>query len=136
PEFKNLLVSIFDMTEHRKMEEELLKAQKLESLGILAGGIAHDFNNMLTVIMGNIVLAKMRLNKNDDIYLRLDKAENAIHRAKELTDNLLTFSKGGELSKKSVVIGKLIKDTANFAISGSRSKCDISVPDDLWPIEA
>ena len=136
PEFKNLLVSIFDMTEHRKMEEELLKAQKLESLGVLAGGIAHDFNNMLTVIMGNIVLAKMSLNKDDDIYTRLDKAETAINRAKELTDNLLTFSKGGELSKKSVAIGKLIKDTANFAISGLRSKCYVSIPDDLWPIEA
>ncbi|MGA2152383.1 MAG: ATP-binding protein, partial [Geobacteraceae bacterium] len=135
-EFENLLVSIFDITEHRKMEEELLKAQKLESLGVLAGGIAHDFNNMLTVILGNIVLAKMRLNKDDNVYLRLDKAENAIHRAKDLTSNLLTFSKGGELSKKSVAIGKLIKDTANFALSGSRSKCEFTIPDDLWPIEA
>jgi PAS domain S-box-containing protein len=135
-EFENLLVSIFDITEHRKMEEELLKAQKLESLGVLAGGIAHDFNNMLTVILGNIVLAKMRLNKDDNVYLRLDKAENAIHRAKDLTSNLLTFSKGGELSKKPVAIGKLIKDTANFALSGSRSKCEFTIPDDLWPIEA
>ena len=135
-EYENLLVSIFDITERRKMEEELLKAQKLESLGVLAGGIAHDFNNMLTVMLGNIALAKMKLNKDDVIYGRLEKAENAIHRAKDLTRNLLTFSRKGELSKKTVAIGELIKETVNFALSGSRSRCELAIPADLWPIEA
>lgn len=135
-EFENLLVCIFDIAERRKMEEEMLKAQKLESLGVLAGGIAHDFNNMLTVILGNIVLAKMKLNKDEEVFLRLDKAENAINRAMELTRNLLTFSKGGDLSIKTVEIGELIRDTANFALSGSRSKCIFSIPEDLWPVEA
>ena len=135
-EFENLLVSIFDITERRKMEEELLKAQKLESLGVLAGGIAHDFNNMLTVMLGNITLAKMKLNKDDIVSERLEKAENAIHRAKDLTRNLLTFSLKGELSKKMVAIGELIKETANFAVSGSRSRCELSIPNDLWPVEA
>ncbi len=135
-EFDGLLVSIFDMTERRKMEEELLKAQKLESLGVLAGGIAHDFNNMLTVMLGNIALAKMRLNKDDDIMTRLEKAESAIHRAKDLTRNLLTFSRKGELSKKTVAIGELVRETTNFALSGSRSRCELSIPADLWPVEA
>ena len=134
-EFENLLVGIFDTTERRKMEEELLKAQKLESLGVLAGGIAHDFNNMLTVILGNIVLAKMKLNKNEDVILRLNKAENAINRAMELTRNLLTFSKVKELSIKTVEIGELIRDTASFALSGSKSKCEFTIPEDLWPVE-
>ncbi len=134
--FDGLLVSIFDMTERRKMEEELLKAQKLESLGVLAGGIAHDFNNMLTVMLGNIALAKMRLNKDDAVTTRLEKAETAIHRAKELTRNLLTFSRKGELSKKTVAIGELVRETANFALSGSRSRCELSIPADLWPVEA
>lgn len=136
-EFANLLVSIFDITERRKMEEELLKAQKLESLGILAGGIAHDFNNMLTVMLGNIALAKMKLNKKDDIIsARLERAENAVYRAKDLTRNLLTLSRKGNLSKKTVAIGELIKETANFALSGSRSRCEVSIPADLWPVEA
>jgi PAS domain S-box-containing protein len=135
-EFENLLVSIFDITERRKMEEELLKSQKLESLGVLAGGIAHDFNNMLTVMLGNIALAKMKLNKDDIVSARLEKAENAIHRAKDLTRNLLTISRKGELSKKTVAIGALIKETANFALSGSRSRCELSIPADLWPVEA
>jgi two-component system cell cycle sensor histidine kinase/response regulator CckA len=112
----------------------LLKAQKLESLGVLAGGIAHDFNNMLTVILGNIVLAKMRLNKDDDVFLRLDKAENAINRAMDLTRNLLTISKVGALSIKTVEIGELIRDTASFALSGSKSKCEFAIPEELWPI--
>jgi signal transduction histidine kinase/ActR/RegA family two-component response regulator len=135
-DFGNLLVSILDITGRRKMEEELLKAQKLESLGVLAGGIAHDFNNMLTVILGNIVLSKMKLNKEDDIYLRLDKAENAINRAMDLTRNLLTFSKVGELSFRVMEIGDLVKDTAAFALSGSKSKCEFYVQDDLWPVKA
>ena len=134
-EFENLLVSIFDITERRKMEEDLLKAQKLESLGVLAGGIAHDFNNMLTVILGNIVLAKMKLNKDDDVFVRLDKAENAINRAMELTRNLLTFSQVGELSIRIVEIGDLVRDTTGFALSGSKSKCEFSIPGDLWPVE-
>jgi signal transduction histidine kinase/ActR/RegA family two-component response regulator/putative methionine-R-sulfoxide reductase with GAF domain len=134
-EFENLLVGIFDLTERRKMEEELLKTQKLESLGVLAGGIAHDFNNMLTVILGNIVLAKMKLNKNEDVILRLDKAENAVNRAMELTRNLLTFSKGGELSIKIADIGELVRDASNFALSGAKSKCNFVIPADLWPVE-
>ena len=134
-EFENLLVSILDVTEHRKMEEELLKAQKIESLGVLAGGIAHDFNNMLTVILGNIVLAKMKLNKDDDVYVRLDKTENAINRAMELTRNLLTFSKVQELSVKTMEIGELVRETASFALSGSKSKCIFSIPQDLLPVQ-
>jgi signal transduction histidine kinase/ActR/RegA family two-component response regulator len=134
-EFENLLVSVFDITERRRMEEELLKAQKIESLGVLAGGIAHDFNNMLTVILGNIVLAKMKLNKDDDVFIRLDKAESAINRAMELTRNLLTFSKVGELSVKTVEIGELVRETASFALSGSKSKCIFSIPKDLWPVQ-
>jgi len=132
--FENLLVSIFDITERRKMEEELLRAQKLESLGALAGGIAHDFNNMLTVMLGNIALAKMRLSKDDDTLTRLERAENAIHRAKDLTRNLLTFSRKGDLARKTLAIGGLVRETVNFALSGSSSRCEESIPDDLWPV--
>ncbi len=134
--FENLLVSIFDITERRKMEEELLKAQKLESLGVLAGGIAHDFNNMLTVMLGNIALAKMRMNKEENVYTRLERAEEAIHRAKDLTKNLLTFSRKGDLSKKTLAIGELVRETAGFALSGSRSRCEFSIPADLWTVQA
>ena len=127
--------TVKDITEHKKMEEELLKAQKLESLGILAGGIAHDFNNILTAITGNISLAKMYAQPGLEVFDILTEAEKASLRAKNLTTQLLTFSKGGIPVKRLSSIPKLIKDSCGFAISGSKVKCEISSPDNLWPVE-
>ena len=122
-----------DITETKKMEEELIKAQKLESLGVLAGGIAHDFNNLLTAILGNISLAKMQTGEEDRSMIRLREAEKATLRARDLTQQLLTFSKGGAPVKKTVSMSDLIKDSALFAIRGSNVRCDVHVPVDLWP---
>jgi PAS domain S-box-containing protein len=84
-----------DTTESHRLKDESFRAQKLESLGILAGGIAHDFNNSLTAILGNINLAKLRATAGDPLFQRLVEAERACSRAKSLTDQLLTFAKGG-----------------------------------------
>ena len=124
-----------DITEQRKMEEELQKIQKLESIGILAGGIAHDFNNNLTAILGNISLAKMEANPEDKIYERLTGAEKASLEATNLTQQLLTFSKGGVPIKKTTSIAELIKDSAGFALRGSNVKCEFFIPDDIWQVE-
>ena len=124
-----------DITEQRKMEQELQKIQKLESVGILAGGIAHDFNNILTGILGNISLAKMEANPEDEIYARLTEAEKASLEATNLTQQLLTFSKGGAPIKKTASIAELIRDSADFALRGSNVKCEFSIPDDIWPGE-
>ena len=124
-----------DITEKRKMEEELLKARKLEAVGILAGGIAHDFNNILTAIMGNITLAKIYVKPGDKTHERLIDAEKASMRAKDLTQQLLTFSRGGAPIKKTVVISKLLESTALFALTGSNVRCVFSVAGDLWPVE-
>lgn len=83
-----------DVTEKRKMEAELLKSMKLESLSILAGGIAHDFKNLLTVILTNLGLTKQSIATNDDLYEVLMDAESASLQAKDLIQQLLTFSKG------------------------------------------
>jgi PAS domain S-box-containing protein len=125
---------IRDITEKRKMEEELLKAQKLESIGVLAGGIAHDFNNILTAILGNISLARM-YGDPDKISEKLAEAERASIRAKDLTQQLLTFSRGGAPIKEAASIVELLKDSATFALSGSNVGCEFSIPDDLWPVE-
>ncbi|MDO9289143.1 MAG: PAS domain S-box protein [Thermodesulfovibrionales bacterium] len=127
--------TVKDITEHKKMEAELQKAQKLESLGILAGGIAHDFNNILTAITGNISLAKMYAQPGLEVFDILTEVEKASLRAKNLTTQLLTFSKGGIPVKRLSSITKLIKDSTGFALSGSKVKCEISTPDDLWPVE-
>jgi two-component system cell cycle sensor histidine kinase/response regulator CckA len=131
-----IIINSRDITERKKLEEDLLRSQKLESLGILAGGIAHDFNNMLTGITANIELAKMYATRDDELYLILKKAELASARAKDLTQQLLTFSLGGEPVKKPILIGDMIREAAAFSLAGSRAKCVFSIPDDLWPIEA
>jgi PAS domain S-box-containing protein len=125
-----------DITERKRLEEELFKKQNLESLGVLAGGIAHDFNNLLTSILGNISISKMHLDPKDSMYGRLTEAENASLRAKDLTTQLLTFSKGGAPVKAFVhSLGELIRDTANFAVSGSKVKCEFGFDDEIWPAE-
>jgi PAS domain S-box-containing protein len=124
-----------DITEHKKLEEELVKAQKLESVGLLAGGIAHDFNNLLTAILGNINLAKVYLKTGDKAFDRIVEAEKASFRAKDLTHQLLTFSKGGAPVKKTASIAEVIQESARFALRGSKVQCDFIIPNDLRPVE-
>jgi len=127
-----------DVTERRIMEEEILKSEKIESLGILAGGIAHDYNNLLTAILGNINLAR-NLIKRDDVALaieRLADAERASGRARDLTRQLLTFSKGGVPIKKTTSIADLVRESAGFALRGASVKCEYFLPEELWSIEA
>ncbi len=125
-----------DITERKRMDDELIKVQKLESVGVLAGGIAHDFNNNLQVILGNIALARLCSNPNEEIFEHLIEMEKAIRQAKGLTQQLLTFSKGGDPVKKTISITKLITDSANLVLSGSNVSCEFYIPDNLWQVEA
>ena len=128
-------VFVQDVTERHAMERELLKTRQLESIGVLAGGIAHDFNNILTAILGNVSLAKMYASAQEDIYEALTKAEKASLRARELTQQLLTFSKGGAPVKKIASVADLVRDSAEFALRGSRVRCQFSPAEGLWPVE-
>ena len=125
-----------DISERKKLDEEMARTDKLESIGILAGGIAHDFNNLLTVIFGNIALAKMYANRQSEVHKRLEESEKAAQRARDLTYQLLTFSKGGAPLKKTISLQDLVKESASFALRGSNIKCEFSFPGDLWPVEA
>lgn len=124
-----------DMTEEMKREEESLKATKLESIALLAGGIAHDFNNLLTAIMGNLSLAKRFIEPQNSAYQRLNDTEQATLRAKELTQQLLTFSSGGAPIKKTAALTELLHEGVNFALTGSNVKAHLSLPEDLWLAE-
>jgi len=124
-----------DVTISRKMEQEVLKIKKLESVGILAGGIAHDFNNILAAILGNISLSLMYINTDDKIYNLLWEAEKATLRAKNLTQQLLTFSRGGEPVKKIASITEVIKDSSDFVLRGSNIRCEYQFVEDLWSVE-
>jgi signal transduction histidine kinase/CheY-like chemotaxis protein len=108
-----------DITEKKRMTEELLKNKKLESIGVLAGGIAHDFNNILTAVVGNLSLAKMELDPDSEVYNWIDLSERSSLRATNLTKQLLTFSKGGSPIKSNASIDKLIEETATFILRGS-----------------
>ena len=124
-----------DLTQQKKIEKERLRIQKLESLGILAGGIAHDFNNYLACILGNIALAKMGMYKEDAPYQNLREVEKIAFMAKKLTFQLITFSKGGLPIKQPSSIREVIEDTISFSLRGSKVTCNISLPDDLWPVD-
>ncbi len=124
-----------DVTEKHLLEEELVKAQKLEAIGVLAGGIAHDFNNILAMIMGNVSLAKMDVGQNDNLFHLLDEAEEASKRAKALTRRLLTFSEGGAPIKEITTISDVIIGCATFTLSESKAECDFNLPADLWPVK-
>ena len=128
--------SFRDVTSQRKLEDELLKTQKLESLGVLAGGIAHDFNNILTAVMGNISLARMRVEAGDKLDKWLGAAEKATERAKDLTQQLLTFSKGGAPVKQVISLEQSIRESASFALRGTAVKSAFRFAGDLWPVEA
>ncbi|HOF86948.1 MAG TPA: PAS domain S-box protein [Armatimonadota bacterium] len=124
-----------DVTEKRWLEAELQRAAKLESLGILAGGIAHDFNNVLTAILGNLSLARVLAAPSDAVYPKLQEAEKAALHAKALTQQILTFSRGGTPVKRIISLAELLRETVAFALPGSSVACDLAIADDLWPAE-
>jgi two-component system cell cycle sensor histidine kinase/response regulator CckA len=130
-----LLIAVSDLSERKKTEEELLKVQKLESIGALAGGIAHDYNNILAVIIGNISLAQTYLEPGHKVFRVLTAAQRASEQAKNLTKRLLTFSKGGAPIRKVVSISSVIESAVDFTLSGSNVKCEFSIPQNLWPVE-
>ncbi len=132
----NFFCFVRDITARRKTEEELQKVQKLESLGILAGGIAHDFNNLLTGILGNIDLAMRRLGSDEKAQGWLNNAIKASRRAQELTQQLLTFAKGGAPVKQPVQVTELVEESIRFILSGSTVRCESDIPGDIWLVEA
>jgi two-component system cell cycle sensor histidine kinase/response regulator CckA len=130
-------VAIFtDITERESRQEELIKKQKLESIGLLAGGIAHDFNNVLTAILGNISLAAMFIEKGHKSSDPLGEAEKAAKQASVLARQLLTFARGGQPVKCAVSLHKVIEDSVSLVVRGSNVSTVVEVPEDIPPIES
>jgi PAS domain S-box-containing protein len=123
-----------DVTEEKRTNAELAKIKKLESVGVLAGGIAHDFNNILTAILGNVELATMYTEPDSEAYPLLGESRKAAIRAKDLTQQLLTFARGGDPVKQTASIDGIITDSANFVLHGSSVACDYHIPEDLWQV--
>lgn len=124
-----------DITEQEHMRKEVSKAEKLESIGILAGGIAHDFNNILTAIMGNISLAKLEVDPATSPYARLHETEWASRKAKDLAGQLLAFSRGGAPIKTVVSVKDLLQQWVEFPLRGSNVTWDLKICENLWNVD-
>jgi PAS domain S-box-containing protein len=125
-----------DVTARNRLQEQLIRNQKLESLGVLAGGIAHDFNNILTAILGNLSLCRLMLDGGHPASARLADCERATIRASELTQQLLTFAKGGAPVKGTVETGGLIEEVMQFALRGSNVRGIVDLAPGLWCLNA
>ena len=123
------------MAERQRMEDELLKARKIKSVGVLAAGIAHDFNNLLTGILGYVSLAKVVAQTDAKVVAYLTAAEQACQRATALTQQLLTFAKGGAPVRHTVSLVELLKACVDFVLRGANVRGDIQIAADLWPVD-
>ena len=132
---ERLVGTTTDITERKLLDDERSKASKLESIGILAGGIAHDFNNLLAAIMGNISLSLAEVDTGSRVFALLNEAEMACNRARGLTQQLLTFSKGGEPVRETVSVSVLLKESVMFSLIGSNVAVNFSIDNDLWHVD-
>ena len=123
------------LNERHHLEGELIKANRLEALAVMAGGIAHDFNNILTTILGNVSLAKMLASQDEKLIQRLDSAEKAASRARDLTRQLLTMSKDNAPAKQLASIRDVIQEAVDFSLRGSNIRYELSLQAGLWPVE-
>jgi signal transduction histidine kinase len=124
------------ITNQKRAADELFKSEKIDSISLLAGGIAHDFNNMLSAILGNISMIRIDLDEGHQHSAKLVAAEKAALQARLLTQQLLTFSKGGAPSLEVTTVSEMVEECAQFILRGSKVKCSIEKDDGLWPVDA
>ncbi len=129
------VVAFRDITDALKVHEERAKAGRLASLGLLAGGIAHDFNNIIMAIMGNVSMARVTMATGSAVGA-LAEAEQACVRARQLTWQLLTFSKGGAPVKKTLALPRILKESSRLALCASNAGFTLDIAPDLWVTDA
>ncbi|PAW79113.1 MAG: hypothetical protein B9S32_03920 [Verrucomicrobia bacterium Tous-C9LFEB] len=123
-----------DSTQKEKLAEEMLRSSKLESLGVLAGGIAHDFNNLLATVLGNISLLERFPDDREGGLGCIKESRQACLRAKDLTQQLLTFAKGGVPIKKLANLQEVVTESTRFALHGSSAQVILDVSPDLYAV--
>ena len=131
-----LLESFIDMTERKRLESQLLQAQKMEAIGTLAGGIAHDFNNILMGIQGIASLMMLDFDPSQPQYERLKLIEDQVKRGADLTKQLLGFARGGRYEVKPTNINEIIEKSSSMF---GRTRKEIAVhrkyEKDIWTLE-
>ena len=123
------------MDKEAGMQAELERATRLDSLGVLAGGIAHDFNNLLTAIRGNLGLIQLEPEAMALVGGQVNDAERAAKRATDVTQQLLTFAKGGDPVRSIVELSEVVREAAGFARHGSNVRVEFDLAEGLPPAE-
>ncbi len=135
-EVVEVLCMDLDVTERKRLENQLLQAQKMEAIGTLAGGIAHDFNNLLMGIQGYTQIMLYGLDPEHPHYDKLKRIELQLKSGADLSDQLLGFARGGRYEVKSINPNEIIEQTSH---TFARTKKEISVyhrlSPDIWPVE-
>jgi signal transduction histidine kinase/CheY-like chemotaxis protein len=128
--------SITDISERRRVEEQLFQAQKMDAIGNLTGGIAHDFNNILAVVIGNLDLLTMELSEGSEARGLVDTAVSASLKGSELTKSLLAFSRRQPLQPKLVSVNKLLGDSVKVLSRalGEAISVQLKLADEVWPV--
>ena len=122
--------------ERKKLEQQYLQAQRFEAIGLLAGGLAHDFKNLLTIALGYVEIGLDQCKTNEALGNYLSKSLTALHRCKNLTTQLLNFSKAGVPKKNLLEFGRVLRNAVNLALGESGIKQTFEIDRDLWPLEA
>ena len=135
-EHRGWVYTFRDVREQLKLEQERAMLDKMSSVGVLAAGIAHDFNNLLTAIYGNVALAESVLPADEKARAYLRRGSESIELATNLTKQLLTFSRGSEPVRRLIDLETLVRDAAQFAVSGSAIIVDIDVTPTDYGVEA
>jgi len=130
------VLALRDITRERQQADETARAGKLESLGLLAGGIAHDFGNLLAAMLANISLAQFEPGVSPAVRDRLTQLERVVWRARDITQQLLTFARGETPKKRAVSLPPLIREAVQFAVGGHPVGSQLSFSPELWPVEA
>lgn len=122
-----------DIRDRKQTEEALLRARKLESLGVLAGGIAHDFNNLMTMVQGYIDLALLDMPADHVSHERLQAAMQSVEHTKDLTNRLITFSRGGDPHREFFDVAGIIRDAVNRTVKGTKVSVKFDFGENLCP---
>lgn len=125
-----------DVTQKRQMEARMQQTQRIEAIGHLAGGIAHDFNNLLTQVLGTLSILDAALEGDPVNRAHVEETQRAAFRARDLANQLLTFSKGGSPVRETIILKDLIRETASFALRGAHVQAEFLFDSGLWPVRA
>jgi PAS domain S-box-containing protein len=124
-----------DITVRKRIQEEIEKIQRLEAIGTLAGGIAHNFNNLMQSVLGNIQLALLNIKPKEKAYDLLMHSLQNLPRARDLTNELITFARGNSLSVRVINFSTLINEIIEVLSHDFNVKYELEIPQDLWSTE-